>query len=64
MSESASNIVPGSDVDKCSAVNLLSNLGSSYKSQNNLSQLIWQLPYAERKSILQQQQRVIEAATE
>ena len=54
MSESASNIVPGSDVDKCSAVNLLSNLGSSYKSQNNLSQLIWQLPYAERKSILQQ----------
>lgn len=63
MSETASNIVPGSD--QVSAANLLSShLGSSYKSQNNLSQLIWQLPYAERKSILQQQQRVIEAATE
>lgn len=39
MSEGAS-IVPGSD--KGSAANLLSShLGSSYKSQNNLSQLIW-----------------------
>ena len=52
MSDCASNIVPTSD--KGSAQNLLSShLGSSYKSQNNLSQLIWQLPYAERKSILQ-----------
>lgn len=63
VSDCASNIVPASD--KGSAQNLLSShFGSSYKSQNNLSQLLWQLPYPERKSILQQQQRVIEVATE
>ena len=53
MSESAS-IVPGSD--KGSGANLLSSqFGSSFnntKSQLNLSNLLWQLPYAERKSIL------------
>ena len=58
MSESAS-IVPGSD--KGSGVNLLSShLGSSFNNANNnnnmnLSNLIWQLPYAERKSVLQMQ---------
>ena len=50
MSESAS-IVEGSD--KGSAANLLSSqLGSSYQASQNLSSLLWQLPYAERKSIL------------
>jgi len=59
MSESAS-IVQGSD--KGSGANLLSSqLGSSFPSAN-LSNLIWQLPYADRKSILHQQQKVIEAA--
>ena len=63
MSESAS-IVPGSD--KGSGANLLSSaLGSSFnnhnqQNMNNISGILWQLPYAERKSILQHQQRVIE----
>lgn len=53
MSESAS-IVPGSE--KGSGINLLSShLGSSYQASNNLSNLLWQLPYNERKSILLKQ---------
>jgi len=36
-------------------------MGSSYQGSQNLQSLIWQLPYADRKSILQKQQSVIEA---
>lgn len=43
---------------------LSSQLESSYKASQKLSNLLWQLPYADRKSILQQQNRVIEAVTE
>lgn len=63
MSESAS-IVQGSD--KGSGANLLSSqFGSSYNKHNasmNLSNLIWQLPYSDRKSLLMQQQKQIQAA--
>ena len=46
------SIVPGSE--KGSGVNLLSSqMGSSYHASQNLQGLLWQLPYAERKSILQ-----------
>ena len=59
MSESAS-IVQGSDKGH----NLLSShLDSSYPASQNLSSLIWQLPYGERKSILHHQAKAVEAAT-
>lgn len=52
MSESAS-VVPGSDKGG-SGINLMSShMGSSFQASQNLSNLIWQLPYNERKSIIQ-----------
>lgn len=43
-----------SSVSKVSGGNFISSqLESSFKASQKLSQLLWQLPYADRKSILQ-----------